>query len=293
MTVPIFADPLVAIGGLGGSGTRVFAATLQAAGIALGRRLNTPLDNLWFTVLFKRAAWSRTAPNASEVVAAADLFVRAMTTGLRDSLTPDERTLLQQLRADLPPLGTWKCGATVQDANSLIDSGPANLTAAQFWGWKEPNTHIFLPQLATRFPHMRYIHVVRDGLDMAFSANTWQARHWSHIYGFTQGPDTPLPLHQLRYWIAANRAALDYGLAHMGDRFIAVSYEEYCRDPEWYWPRLRRFLGLKPKICLPQDLLRPMSIGRSRDHDLSLFPPELLARTRAVQADVMAFNRLE
>ncbi|MDR7157280.1 hypothetical protein J2W40_004128 [Sphingobium xenophagum] len=293
MTVQIFTEPLVAIGGLGGSGTRVFAATLQAAGIALGRRLNTPLDNLWFTVLFKRAAWSRTAPNPSEVVAAADLFVRAMTIGLRDSLTPEERTLLQQLRADLPPLGAWQCGATVEDANSLIDSGPANLTAAQFWGWKEPNTHIFLPQLATRFPHMRYIHVVRDGLDMAFSANTWQARHWSHIYGLTIESDTPLRLHQLHYWIAANRAALDYGSAHMGDRFIAISYEDYCRQPEWYWPRLRRFLGLEPTISFPQDLLRPTTIGRSRDHDLSLFPAELLTLTRAVQADVMAFNRLE
>ncbi|WP_158569390.1 sulfotransferase [Pseudotabrizicola alkalilacus] len=290
MTSASVSSPLVAIGGLGGSGTRVFAATLQAAGIALGARINTSLDNLWFTVLFKRAAWSCTAPDAREVTQAADLFVRAMTIGLRDTLTPDERALLQQLRAELPPLGAWQCGARVEDADSLLNSGPADFAASSLWGWKEPNTHIFLPQLAARFPRIRYIHVVRDGLDMAFSNNTWQARHWAHLYGLSQDTDTPLPLHQLRYWTAANRAALDYGAAHMGDRFLIISYEEYCRKPERYWQRLHDFVGLRTLCAPPADLLRPTNIGRSQDHDLSLFPAEALAAARAVQTDVLAFH---
>lgn len=293
MTAPPDAGPLVAIGGLGGSGTRVFAAAVQVGGVALGERLNAALDNLWFTVLFKRAAWSREPPQDRDVAEAADLFHRAMTVGLRDTLLPDERALLVQLRADLPPLGTWRCGATVEDADSLIDSGPALHGPGRVWGWKEPNTHVFLPRLATRFPQMRYIHIVRDGLDMAFSTNTWQARHWSHLHGLPQGRGTPPPLQQLRYWTAANRAALDYGTAHMADRFLVASYEEYCRRPGPFAQRLRRFLGLAPGTALLQDLPLPTSIGRSRVQDLSLFPPDLLAAARALKDEVAALNDFE
>src|SRR5690348_1121191 len=44
----------VAIGGVGGSGTRVVASFLQMLGYFLGDDLNSELDNLWFTLLFKR-----------------------------------------------------------------------------------------------------------------------------------------------------------------------------------------------------------------------------------------------
>ncbi|NUB46535.1 sulfotransferase [Fertoebacter nigrum] len=285
-----FENPRVAVGGLGGSGTRVFAATLMAAGIDMGGRLNTSLDNLWFTLLFKRSVWTRERPDSDTVTEAADLFFRATTSGLRDNLRPQERALLAQLRADLPPSGPWKCGANAEDADSLTDSGPRPGDSSRPWGWKEPNTHLFLPQLAARFPGLRYIHVVRDGLDMAFSKNTWQARHWSHLYGLDRSPDTPLPLHQLRYWTAANRAALDFGAARMPGRFLAVSYEDYCRRPDWHWPRLRDFLGLPAATALPDDLLHPTSIGRSQDRDLSLFPADVLSAARALQAEVDALG---
>src|SRR5581483_5848515 len=44
----------VAIGGLGGSGTRVVARLLQDLGFYLGADLNDYEDNLWFTLLMKR-----------------------------------------------------------------------------------------------------------------------------------------------------------------------------------------------------------------------------------------------
>lgn len=44
----------VAIGGVGGSGTRVFAEILRGFGFYIGDCLNGALDNLWFTLLCKR-----------------------------------------------------------------------------------------------------------------------------------------------------------------------------------------------------------------------------------------------
>ena len=50
-------DGPVAIGGVGGSGTRVVAEVLKCLGFYLGSLLNSSLDNLWFTLLFKRPDW--------------------------------------------------------------------------------------------------------------------------------------------------------------------------------------------------------------------------------------------
>ena len=47
-------SPQVAVGGLGGSGTRLIANLLKLHGFYLGTDLNESLDNLWFTLIFKR-----------------------------------------------------------------------------------------------------------------------------------------------------------------------------------------------------------------------------------------------
>ena len=278
--------PTVAIGGLGGSGTRVFAALLRSAGVRIGEALNEELDNLWFTVLFKRQAWTESSPSADDVETSIRLFCQAMTHGLDGSgLNPANRRLLEGLRAQLPPHGRWRCGANALHADSLMGSGPHD-NKGQPWGWKEPNTHIFLPHLDRLIPGFRYIHVVRNGLDMAFSGNTWQARHWSHLYQVDCGHEDPLPVRQLRYWAAANRAALDYGARHMRERFLVMSYESMCSHPEVHWRRLLRFLGQPADKKLPEDLVRPTSIGRSEQHDLSVFRETDLEVAQALQEEV-------
>ena len=277
----------VAIGGLGGSGTRVFAESLRQAGLAIGQELNTPLDNLWFTILFKRAIWARHIPDPTDIAISVGLFRRAMTTGLQGHLSPSEQALLDRLRADLPPDGSWHCGAKIPHADSLIASGPQPGGQGKRWGWKEPNTHLFLPQLDHHMPGLRYIHIVRDGLDMAFSANTWQAKHWAHHYGLRQAPGTkPLPLDQLRYWVTANARALNYGQAQMPGRFLVMDYDEFCARPRNHWPRLQRFLGQPVDTPIPDGLISPSTIGRSLSQDLSIFPDTLLKEVQALQSRI-------
>ncbi|GAB5447474.1 MAG: hypothetical protein Gyms2KO_23470 [Gymnodinialimonas sp.] len=248
------------------------------------------MDNLWFSVLFKRAAWTQNPPTFEDVAKAADLFKRAMTSGLRGNLRPEEHALLMSLRAQLPPNGRWKIGASASAVDSLLDSSPRPQADTRAWGWKEPNTHIFLPHLATLFPQMRYIHVVRDGLDMAFSKNTWQARHWGRLYGLPYRWYRSAPQQQLRFWLAANRATLEFGKTHMPGRFLVVPYEDYCARPDWHWPRLHDFLELPPNTSLSHDILRPTSIGRSQDHDLTSFPQDLLSSAAALQSELKAFH---
>ncbi|MBF0239372.1 MAG: sulfotransferase [SAR324 cluster bacterium] len=38
----------------------------------------------------------------------------------------------------------------------------------ELWGWKFPETYLISPYVARTFPHARYLHLVRDGRDIAF-----------------------------------------------------------------------------------------------------------------------------
>jgi len=283
----------IAIGGLGGSGTRVFAALLQHAGYYIGDTLNPPLDNLWFTVLFKRAEWTQRRPKAAEIADSVRLFVCAMTTGLSGELAANDRLMITRLQNDLLPRGSWRCGAQAPHVDALIASNQPPDGAARPWGWKEPNTHVFLRELDQQISKLRYIHIVRDGLDMAFTRNTWQVHHWSHLYDLPRDPSAPMPLCQLRYWVAANRAALAYGARHMPGRFLALRYEDFCVDPASHWARIQHFLDTPSTRPVPADLVQPTTIGRSRKHDLSVFPPELLDEARALYSSIDNCNELE
>src|SRR5580704_16555406 len=76
MEMDVRQPHVVAIGGVGGSGTRVGAALLQMLGYYIGDDLNEPLDNLWFTLLFKRrSVLLEGAPEFGQLVT---LFRRCM-----------------------------------------------------------------------------------------------------------------------------------------------------------------------------------------------------------------------
>lgn len=283
----------VAIGGLGGSGTRVFAALLQHAGFRIGEDLNVALDNLWFTALFKRPEWARdkTPFQPSDIKQSIQLFIQAMTRGLAGNLSPEDAELLARIRKELPPVGAWGVGAEVQNVDNMLAARNSAKTAKQAWGWKEPNTHIFLPHLHQNIANFRYLHIVRNGLDMAFSKNTWQARQWSHLFGLNQAENTPLPLHQLRYWTIANQAAINYGRHMMGNQFLVVDYEDFCARPLPHWERIRAFLGLPETLDFPNDLLRPTTIGRGAKHNISAFPEADLIRAQDLQTLVESIGQ--
>ncbi|MEP5153111.1 sulfotransferase [Planktotalea sp.] len=280
----------IAIGGLGGSGTRVFAASLQHAGLTIGQDLNKALDNLWFTVLFKRKRWAQETPDPADVAISVDLFRRAMTTGLTGNMTAEETALIQSLADDLPPDGPWICGARSKHAEQLIASDLQPGGRDQPWGWKEPNTHLFLPELNAHIPDLRYIHVVRNGLDMSFSKNTWQADHWAHHYELPSPDTNGDPVHQLRYWIAANQRAIAYLQRAMPGRYLLIDYDDFCMRPDIEWPRLQQFFGRPTDTPIPEGFIVKTSIGRSDAEDLSVFPPDLMTAYRSFQKEVAALT---
>ena len=286
----------MAIGGVGGSGTRVFAEIFREFGFYLGDCLNKPLDNLWFTVLFKRPHWfSRNrGKNEEEIYRAIRLFNKTMTRGLASTVDPDEIIYIRNAGKEILAY-PYKMGVNHLQTENILKSKPPDSSKYIGWGWKEPNTHVFLRYLATFFPDFRYIHVLRHGLDMAYSTNHQQFLNWGTLIGSTaETNDSATPQNLLRYWIEANNQAVELGRALLGERFLVIRLEDLCRYPEASIKRMARFVGVdvdEDKLDqLSQLPILPGSSDRYRNHRLRAFTAKDLEAVKSFGYEIRGWK---
>ena len=237
-----FDSPPIVVAGVGGSGTRVVAEMLQALGIFLGTDLNEARDNMRLAREFPRmrdqlqALGPLAEPKSSSPArAAADAFVA-------ETLRAFERDMHRDYLAQ-----------------AAHRSG---------WGWKVPGNHFLISHLASAFPGLHFVHVIRNGLDMAFSSNRNQVRNWGRHYGIdVQG--LPPEEAALRFWIAANRHAVAEA-NRLAVRFLLLNFDDLCRSPERTATTLLTFLGrpVEQLSRITSLVKAPESLDRHRDHDL-------------------------
>lgn len=259
----------VAVGGVGGSGTRVVAAMLERLGFYLGDDLNEAVDNLWFTLLFKYR----------EVLALPDAAIKELYGVLAGAMTgeihPAPGTVARL--ADLTKMGRaglhdrdW-LGLRLDSLIARLGDGMASPAPPRAWGWKEPNTHIVLDRLDRLVPGLRYIHVARNGLDMALSGNQNQLRLWGPLVLSDTGAT---PRASLAYWRWAHERILKIG-SRMGPRFYFLNYDNMCIDKNAEIERLLGFLGTEISPALVENLAAmvdaPRSVGRHSQVPLASF----------------------
>ena len=231
-----FGDPIV-VGGTGGSGTRSVSQLLARAGVVLGTRLNAEQDAEYLTSFDWRYGRSLLA---SALDAPAE-------PGGADGHARHDRAFRRAVRAHL--------------------SGSQPLAPGAAWGWKHPHSYLLLPYLRRQFPEMRFIHVVRDGRDMAFSGNQRQ----THRYGPVLTPGAAVgPVGSAAYWSAANLYAAAGGAA-MGDAYLVIRLEDLCAEPTKTTHGLLRWAGLISEdtpvddVSWAEQIVRaPLSLGRWR-----------------------------
>jgi hypothetical protein len=270
----------VAVGGVGGSGTRLIARLMMDLGYFMGGDLNESLDNLWFTLLFKRPM-VLTAPDDS-FSKLVSLFVGRMSGEWK--VDPSSAELIDALvhenrLPEFPP--EW-----VRDrATSLVDGH--GVAAGERWGWKEPNTHFIVPRLRRSLSGLKYIHVMRNGLDMAHSSNQNQLRLWGPIL---TGQEIEIsPKASLKFWRLVHERILAVG-NDMGDDFLLLKYEDFCAQPLSELLRLLEFLGmsisLEEQASLAAKVIPPASIDRFKLHGIDLFDASDVAFVAALGYDV-------
>jgi hypothetical protein len=179
-----------------------------------------------------------------------------------------------------------------QRARSLIAAAAGPPRGDRRWGWKEPNTHIFLDRLASALPTLRYVHVVRNGLDMAYSANQNQLRLWGPLLMDPQAA-VPGPRAMLKYWCVVQRRAARIGAAMPG-RFLMLNYDAFCQAPDDQLPALGRLLDIPVDASASgavRSLMRPPeSLGRFKAHGLADFDPADVGYARELGFDTTCFS---
>ncbi len=266
MTAPAHRPYPVAIGGVGGSGTRLGAALLQILGYYIGDDLGVNLDNLWFTLLFKRR--SILLADRSEFCDLAGLFFARMSGEAGFSDEQRARVLMLARDDRIQHSRDW-LGIRAETFLSRVSSRQRG----QPYGWKEPNTSVIIDRLLEIHPDLRYIHFIRHPLDMAFSTNQMQLENWGPVL---LNRDVALEPHQsLTYWCAAHRR-MKAVMQRWPERTISVDFDDFCTDPQMQSVRVANFLDaaipdhLHAKL---RDLVDPgrRGSGRFKTADLTQF----------------------
>ncbi len=264
----------IAAGGVGGSGTRIVARILQDLGLFIGADLPGSLDTLWYALLFGRR--DVLLDDDARLAELAGLFARQMSDPR--PLDAAETALVRDLadrprhQHDRPALQDW--------ADSFIAHGETG-RPQPLWGWKVPYTFVLIDRLLPLWPELRYVHIVRDGRDMAFSKNQNQLGKWGPVYlnrNVEIGPPDALS-----YWCAVHRRMERVAARHPG-RVHFLSFEKLLAEPLSVLPDLCRFLGADPSpeqvAKLAARVEKRDTQGRYRDHDTSGFRAEDLAYLR-------------
>jgi hypothetical protein len=262
-------------------------------GFHLGNDLDGALDNLSFTFLLKRPRWfaHHASQNKELVFKGLGILIRAMTGRLRPS--PSELGFIASAISErvcarrAPSISRrlkrvkWAFGR----AYRLLRPGEIDLLRQVGWGWKEPNSHMYLEHLDEYIPDCKFIHVIRHGLDMAYSKNWNQLRNWGHFFG-VEAPrsDRLRPQASLEFWIKANQRAIALGERMGRDRFLLVNFDRLCSSPRTETERMIAFLKLDRSkldfdgLCgIPQA---PPTVGRYREHGLGAFARKAIDTVR-------------
>jgi hypothetical protein len=237
----------VVIGATGGSGTRVIHGVLEKAGLFMGAKakLNHAGDAMDVEPMldaFINPILSAT--NSLDYVASA-LPTALATAALRDLALGVDRFLRDMPNGDMP------------------------------WGWKNPRSMYVLPLIRELFSDIRFIHLIRDGRDMATSDNQNQPRkHFEALFGHALEESDPLGSIQL--WAAANLAIANWGERHLGSQYLCVRFEDLCANPVAGVTRILNFAGFEEiadqsiRDIAEEFVTPPASLGRWRALDASV-----------------------
>ncbi|WP_148293749.1 sulfotransferase [Azospirillum sp. B4] len=259
-----FADlpPPVVVYNKSHSGSRLLAQMLADQGVFIGAKLNESSDAMAVLPLIER---------------------------LVEDYYPNYQTLWDQ---------EWPTDLEALFVTAMMEH-LAGHDGHSPWGWKLCETTYIVPIIAAVFPKARFVHLLRDGLDVAFSDHVPpQARFWRKVYfnngdiqgwrglSMTNRAYVRRPhIYNALHWMNAVEVGRSYG-AMLHGRCLEVRYEDLCQD---FIPTSRRILGF---LGLPADeaaltaragTIRRGTIGkhhrrqRQRRQVLRLIEPTLLS----------------
>ena len=236
-------SPIIGVGGLGGSGTRLVSDILQSAGIYFGNDQNHASDTLSFTLFFNISALSI---DEHQFQQRAEFFCSSLL-GYPLSQVDIERLMVLAQDNQLQHGESW----VLQRARKIVqNSSPLSHIR---WGWKSPPTHFFAKQFLHCWPNFKFVHVYRNAYDMALSSNQNQLRYWApHVWREFESRATTPEL-ALRFWIRAHQEIQRIKQIYPS-RVLLLPLEALCRAPQTWIDRLLEFSEIMPAADIRQEL---------------------------------------
>lgn len=265
---------IIAIGALGGSGTRAVAQTLMDSGVCMGKVLNDSNDNLLFTHLLKNPDWYKRVNGKDELIKARmDLFLKIMH---GHSLSFKEKYLFAKAVYTNPLVSTTK--------KNIYSLYKKHLNKRNhILGWKEPNTQFYAKFFLKNYSNFKYVHVIRHGLDMAFSNNKQQLTNWGFLYDiYLDGKEgkSEIAYKQLDFWI---KSTTDWVNQKSSNQIFLLNYNKLCNSPKSEIENMLGFLNIdihESKIDFLSEKIKPYSNNRYKDYDLSIFSKNQLNKVK-------------
>ena len=241
----------------------------------------------------------------AELLDEAGVFMGAEVNASRDALPVLDlvEVLVREYYPDYAPL--WDPGhepdaalAPLVRATFARHLAGHDRTSGAPWGWKLCESLYALPVLDWLFPGARFVHLVRDGRDVAFCDHKAPTdAFWRKVYFDSDRMRTwrgmPLDpgwyrrrahLFNARHWVNSVGVGRAYGMM-LRERCLEVRYEDLCRDFAATATRVLRFAGAPDAdgaIARLGPSVRATSIGKHRERS-----PRLVAEVVAIEKPLL------
>jgi hypothetical protein len=261
---------VIAIGALGGSGTRVVAEIISQLGVYIGDDLNNSVDNLLYTRLFKNINWYKNA-TPKERDKRHLIFEKCMT-GKKLSFN-EKVELFKASKSNIHVKSSNK-----YYKNIFLGEQKLNKNDNEHWGWKEPNCHIYMEDIHRVFKNIKYIYVIRHGLDMAYSKNIQQLENWGFLYNLELKESDgkgEIAVKQLEYWIKSSEKAIQTGNDLFKENFYILNHQNLSLNPSEEIDKLVNFLGVSTTETIYNQVVGlpkiPATNERYKKENLNIF----------------------
>ena len=205
-------DPVV-IGAIGGSGTRVFAKIVRHAGLFIGNDLNPQEDSQPFIDFYN--IW-------------VPLYVQ--------KIYHYEADIDRVLKSNF-------MDCVEQHLNGIENPN-------QLWGIKNPKSIHMIPLWHNVFPKMKFIHVVRNGLDIAYSKNQGQFQCYKDLIYDRRIENVYGQPGIILFWSRVNQLVAQYGETYLKDQYLRIRFEDLCLQPEVVVQEIFEFLDVSDSYKL-------------------------------------------
>ena len=241
-----YKGPTLVIGGSDGSGTRAFASIMRDLGVPLWTEDKETLD-VHGSIMFKKNGWPPLASLVLNATHSANYEVQqlsneTLTTAMKELTRLKERAAIFEMKH-----------SRNEAKLRLSDPSRPNVTKVMA-GFKAPVTMVLVPLLKEVFGPIKYLHVVRDGRDVAVSSNKspvekfYQSMYADADARMAKHSNTSDPVLAMHLWNDWNTQLLEWEKAHAADKdfdFLVVRSEDLL-DPEKKFEslvRMAKFVG--------------------------------------------------